>query len=74
VWKLLETLCGVIDVGLTRQGLGRWWARRLGLLLIPTLFSLPTAFPFPHAGFRSEAAQICWLLAGFAGFGGGRTL
>ena len=28
---VLETLRDVVDVGLTRHGLGRWWTRQLGL-------------------------------------------
>jgi hypothetical protein len=49
--RLLEAPCGVVEAGLAWRGLGRWWAGRLGLLLIPTLFSLSAAFPLPRTGF-----------------------
>jgi hypothetical protein len=61
----------VVDAKLARQGLGRWWAGRLGLLLIPALFSLPSAFPLPWVGFRGQASWIFVLPAGFAGSGEG---
>jgi hypothetical protein len=62
----------VVDAELARQGgLGRWWARRLGLLLISDLFSPPSAFLLPWVGFRGGASWIFVLLAGFAGFGEG---
>jgi hypothetical protein len=72
--RLLEAVHGVVDAGLARQGLGRWWAGRLGLLLIPTLFSPPSAFLLPRAGFRGGAVLNCELLAGFASSGGRRAL
>jgi hypothetical protein len=72
--RLLETVRGVVDAGLARQGFGRWCAGRLGLLLIPALFSPPSTFLLPRASFRGGAGRICELLAGFAGSGGGQAL
>jgi hypothetical protein len=60
--------------GAARQGLGRWWIGRLGLLLILAFFSPPSVVLFPRAGFRGGAGRICLLLVSFASFGGGRTL
>jgi hypothetical protein len=44
-------LCAAgIDAETAGQGLGWWWARLLGLLLITTLFSLPHTLPLARAG------------------------
>ena len=60
--RLLEALCGVVDAVPARQGVGRWWARQLGLLLIPALFSPSSAFLLARAGFVAELAgsTCCW--------------
>lgn len=68
--RLLEAVRGVVDAGLARQRLGRWWAGRLGLLLIPALFSPPSACPLSRVGFCGGAGRICVLLDGFAVSGG----
>ena len=67
----MEALRGVVEAGLARQGLGLWWAGRLGLLLIPALFSPSSTFSLPRDGSLGGAGRICFLLAGFAGSGGG---
>jgi hypothetical protein len=69
-WRPYMSWC---DAGLARQVLGCWWVGCLGLLLIPTLFSLPSSFP-PHSGTADPHGGVgrsYMLQTDFAAFGGG---